>query len=108
MPTRQIHFPSPEDPLIPVIFRTWKHDNYWDRGGVIALFPTLPEEVYGRGGITSYEHVGQHGGAYWHIVLPRTRPSTPDEIAPLLAELGQIGYRNLVIYRRWPLSTRRM
>ncbi len=81
---------------LPVIFRTY-------RGQVTAYFPT---EAWAPGQITCYAHIGQHGGAdrSW---LQRGRPSTPEELAPLLAELtGLYGSDPdpvaLRVYRRDP------
>lgn len=72
-----------------VTFRKWK-----DSGDVIAFFPDQRDGQY----IVSYEHVGQHGNAsYPH---PQTVPASPDEYAPLLAELKSIGYDDLRIVRR--------
>lgn len=73
-----------------VVFRRWKD------GGVIALFPHMPE---GRGLVNSYEHVGQHGAADYHGVVRETRPAKPAEYASLLRELKRVGY-NPCIRRR--------
>jgi hypothetical protein len=72
-----------------VIFRKWKGN-----GDVIAYFPDQPDGPF----IMSYQHVGQHGGATY----PNrdTIPATPEEYAPLLAELRSIGYDNLRIVSR--------
>jgi hypothetical protein len=40
----------------------------------------------------SYEHVGQHGGADYYGVVPRTKPCSLEEAADLMAELQRIGY----------------
>jgi len=66
------------------IFRTFH------TGDVIALFPEVPSDGWGHN-CMSYQHVGQHGGASPELSFC-TRPSTPDEIAPLKAELERIGY----------------
>ncbi len=72
-----------------VVFRKWKSN-----GQVIAFFL---DQVH-RGYVMSYEHIGQHGCAsYPH---PQTEPATPEEYAPLLAELRSIGYSNLKIVTR--------
>jgi hypothetical protein len=72
-----------------VIFRKWKGN-----GGVIAFFPDQPDGPY----LTSYEHIGQHGRASYPN--PQTELATPEEYAPLLAELRSIGYTDLKIVAR--------
>jgi len=59
-------------------------------GDVIALFPREPASAESYAYCLSYQRVGQHGQA--SPDLPNTRPSTPDEIAPLRAELECMGY----------------
>lgn len=72
-----------------VIFRKWKGN-----GSVIAFFLDQHDGPY----VTCYEHVGQHGnGSYPH---PQTERATPQEYAPLLAELLSIGYDDLRIVSR--------
>ena len=81
-----------------VIFRTFKKNN----GDVIALFPFIPSDNHGWY-CESYMHVGQHSGASQDIVRRgMTRPSTTEEITPLLNELIRIGYTNLRILKRFP------
>lgn len=71
---------------VKVIFRT-----FHSGGEVIALFPEVPvDNQYGH--CVSYAHVGQHGAASVDL-SGYTRPSTPEEIAPLLRELEAIGYK---------------
>jgi hypothetical protein len=69
-----------------VVFRKWK-----DGFGVIALFPEIPTDLYGRY-CESYEHVGQHGGADYQGVIMNTRPANVEESADLAEELQIIGY----------------
>lgn len=57
-------------------------------GEVIAFFPGEKWDYNGL--ITSYMHIGQHGGA--SPSLMRNKKATPEEYAPLLAELTSIGY----------------
>lgn len=72
-----------------VMFRKWKGN-----GAIIAFFPDKPDGPY----LMSYAHIGQHGlASYPH---PQTEPATPEEYAPLLAELRSIGYSNLKIVTR--------
>jgi hypothetical protein len=69
-----------------VVFRKWKNGF-----GVIALFPEIPTDLYGRY-CESYEHVGQHGGAdYWGVIM-NSRPATEEESVDLAEELTRIGY----------------
>lgn len=72
---------------LPVIFRVV-------RGELLALFPTLPYDAReaARGGypyITCYAHIGQHGEAL-RSYTQAGRLATPEEYAPLLAELRRI------------------
>jgi hypothetical protein len=69
-----------------VVFRRWR-----DSGDVIALFPEIPADLFGRY-CEAYEHVGQHGGADYHGVIQATVPVRHDEAANLAEELTQIGY----------------
>lgn len=80
------------------ILRRWP-----DTGEVIALFPDIDE---GRGMVSSYMHVGQHGPASRDIV-GRTAHVSPDDpdAAALLRELRRIGYRPRVV-QRWPRDVR--
>ncbi len=58
---------------------------------VLALFPEVPADVNG-GLCSSYMHIGQHGGADYHLCIHKTKPATPAEYAPLLKELKALGY----------------
>ena len=73
-------------PTDVVVFRRWK-----DTGSIIALFPELPADIFGRY-CDAYEHVGQHGGADFHGVIQQTTPCLPEASADLAAELRTIGY----------------
>ena len=89
---------QPEGPPVVVIFRMWRaHPRT-----VIALFPAKASDQAGTL-CTSYEHVGQHGGANYATVIGRTRPATPDEYAALKRELEAqpYGYR-LIVRKRAP------
>ena len=79
----------------PVIFRAERSGPF--KGGVTAVFPTLPADRLGHE-MTCYAHIGQHSGCSfdWYA---RTRLATPDEYKDLLAELAGIGYRPKV-YKR--------
>lgn len=70
-----------------VVFRKWR-----DSGDIIALFPELPADLFGRF-CDSYEHIGQHGGADYDGVVRHTVSATAAEAEPLAKELTQIGYQ---------------
>ena len=76
-----------------VVFRRWKHCD-----SIIALFPEIPADIFGRY-CEAYEHVGQHGGADYWGVIHATMPVEPHEAADLAEELERIGY-NLRPIRR--------
>ena len=76
-----------------VVFRRWK-----DSGDIIALFPEIPADIFGRY-CQSYMHIGQHGGADFHGVIQATMPVELHEAEDLTEELEQIGY-NLRPIRR--------
>jgi hypothetical protein len=69
-----------------VVFRRWR-----DCGTLIALFPEIPTDLYGRY-CEAYEHIGQHGGADYWGVIQVTVPAKPEECADLTTELTRIGY----------------
>lgn len=72
----------------PVLFRAERAGVYKDQ--ITAVFPTLPG-TNNPATFTVYAHVGQHGTGMrgWYA---DTRPATPEEYAPLLAELERAGY----------------
>jgi hypothetical protein len=74
-----------------VVFRLWPN------GDVLALFPEIEES---RGCCSSYEHVGQHGGASYIGCISQTRPATAGDYHDLALELASIGY-NLKIQKRY-------
>ena len=76
-----------------VVFRRWR-----DCGSLIALFPEISTDLYGRY-CEAYEHVGQHGGADFHGVIQATVPVRTEDTADLAEELTRIGY-NLRPIRR--------
>ena len=79
-----------------VIFRRWKAEPK----SVIALFPRIDA---GRGFCSSYEHIGQHGGADYNHVIASTRPTytNDDDVQELFMELTlQIGYTLRIQQRR--------
>lgn len=68
-------------------------------GGALAVFPGMYE---GYGMVDCYAHVGQHCVAEWLYLRYETRPASPEEAAPLLRELSQIGYKDLEIIKKLP------
>lgn len=79
--------------MIPVIFRAERSGKF--KGDVTAVFPEFTEWC---GDMACYSHIGQHStcSLEWYY---STRPATPEEYAPLLAELKTI-YTGLVVRRR--------
>jgi len=73
-----------------VIYRKYK-----DGGDILACFPELPADNYGRL-MSCYQHIGQHGAAYWGCVLRLTVPANEEEYRELAEELERIGYEDLV------------
>jgi hypothetical protein len=69
-----------------VVFRRWKNT-----GTIIALFPELPADIFGRY-CDVYECIGQHGGAFYHGVIQQTVPVELYECEDLIEELENIGY----------------
>jgi len=76
----------------PVVYRRFPN------GEVVALFPSLPGGQFGE--CLSYLHFGQHGAADYGHVVRTTGPASPADRADLQAELVQIGYDDLRVYRR--------
>ena len=80
----------------PVVFRVGQQE-----GEVFALFPTLPADDPGSL-CEAYESIGQHGAAHYSHCIQSSRPATPDEYAPLAAELERIGYSLQIVKRASP------
>jgi len=55
------------------------------------LYAYFPEERYNDQYMSGYSHVGQHTGVHPEYAA-ESRPATPEEYAPLKAELEGIGY----------------
>lgn len=79
-----------------VVFRKWKRS-----GDIIALFPHEEWIVPNKILVMSYEHIGQHGGADYSLVIKQTVPATEKEYAELKNELENIGYKLKVIKRKF-------
>lgn len=77
-----------DDRPVRVVFRKWNQRN---GGGVIALFPDLIANHF-NGTHESYEHVGQHGGASYDMVIASSKPATPEEYSALKRELEGVPY----------------
>lgn len=87
---------------LQVIFRKWPKS---EGGDVIAVFPEVEENFRC---VASYQHVGGHA-ACSRGIIDHTKPATPEEYAPLLAELQSIYSRpddpeavELAVRKRWP------
>lgn len=79
-----------------VILRRWRGEPK----SVIALLPDIPADDSGH--IQPYEHIGQHGGADYNLVISRTVPAYEheDDAKDLLKELQGRGYELVVRKRR--------
>lgn len=78
----------------PVIFRFDPEYNE-----VIAFSPHTYEPERSCYEIGCYTHIGQHGFADIAYYL-KTKKATPEQYAPLLSELIEIGYDNIQIRQR--------
>lgn len=76
-----------------VIFRTYTGR---DGGDVVAI---LLDVAANLGNVVCYQRIGQHGEGHYFRIMADTRPSTPEEYAPLQRELTSIGY-SLVLRKR--------
>lgn len=64
-----------------------------DTGEILAVFPKIPSSGVDPDLVTTYLHVGQHGGGNLAIIAKTTDPATPEEYAALAKELTeQVGY----------------
>lgn len=80
---------------VRIVFRHEKSKNYSDP--VTAVF--ADGEARERGYRSCYSHVGQHSSCNRAWFTSNTRPATPEEYAPLLAELERVGYAVTVVTR---------
>lgn len=65
----------------------------------VAFFPEEPG-THSPYTCTCYAHLGQHSTADTNYAA-RLKPATPEQYAPLLRELEQIGYENLKPVRKF-------
>lgn len=65
----------------------------------VAFFPEDPATHPGYL-CSCYAHTGQHGSADTNYAA-KLKPATPEQYAPLLWELRQIGYENLKPVRKF-------
>jgi len=79
--------------ITEVIFRRFPEDNE-----IIALFPYDIWDY--TGGISSYMHIGQHGGAEYSACMKNAKPAKENEYADLKSELESLGYNLKVVKRR--------
>ena len=79
-----------------MVFRVDKTKDF--KGTVFALFPH--EVCDFKGNVTSYQHVGQHGGANYGHCIATSRPATEKEYADLKKELEGFGYNINVLKKQ--------
>lgn len=73
-------------------------------GTLIALFPEYPADEFGYT-VTSYEHIGQHGAAFYGRVVEVTEPvrdTTAPDVVRFLDELRRVGYDVALRQRETP------
>jgi len=70
------------------------------RTEIVAVFPEL-QGTNEPGTMACYARVGQHSSCHISWYFEHTKPATPEEYAPLKAELESIGYY-LDVRRRRP------
>ncbi len=89
-----------EEPMTDVVFRVERYGDF--KGDVTAVFPAEPWALAEPYDCACYAHVGQHGACSRAWYRFGTRAATPEEYAPLKAELEAepYGYR-LRVARRW-------
>ena len=75
-----------------VTFRKWKDDS------ILALFPHCVDTF--EGGVSSYEHIGQHSTADYGHCIHNTTLAKEHEYKPQKDELESIGYNLNVIKRQ--------
>jgi hypothetical protein len=64
---------------------------------LFAYFPEMLDSISGKVFYyTAYSHVGQHSACHTEYAK-ESRPATPEEYAPLKAELESIGYNLEII-----------
>jgi len=78
--------------ITDVTFRKWKD------GSILALFPHCVDTY--EGGVSSYEHIGQHSSADYGHCIYDTKPAKEHEYKSLKDELESIGYNLNVIKRQ--------
>ena len=78
--------------ITKVVFRKFKQG-----GDTLALFPEIEHNYFL---CSSYQHIGQHGGADYQGCIAISTPATPEEYAPLQSELQSIGYNLKIMQRR--------
>jgi hypothetical protein len=80
-----------------VIFRVWNNKNFCG-DHILALFPHEVCEY--NGNVTSYEHVGQHGGANYNHCINVSKHAKETEYKDLFEELESIGYDLNIVKRQ--------
>lgn len=77
---------------------SFRMDKHGPRPEVTAVFSGV-QGTRNVLGLECYAHHGQHGACSPGWMWQKTRPATPEEYGPLLAELGRIGYAVTVVSR---------
>lgn len=90
--------PAEKKKPVKVVFRTYPG------GGVIALFPTVPNcRQYCQSYMGRAEHSGAtFAGAHYEGVIRQTRPATPEEYQATHAELEDRGFDLIIAARAAP------
>ena len=71
-------------------------------GQIIALFPEVPYDVYGKY-CSTFEDNNRHSGADAKNVIAQTEPATLEEAAKIVDKLASFGYE-LEIITRTPVN----
>lgn len=81
---------------VDIIFRVDTSKDF--KGTVFALFPHDCDSF--DGGVTTYQHLGQHSVADYNYCIATSKLATPEQYADLKAEMESIGYEINVVKRQ--------
>ena len=82
--------------ITDIIFRVDKSKDF--KGTVFALFPHECSDH--KGNVTSYQHLGQHGGADYGYCMATSRPAKESEYSDLKREMEGLGYNIKVVSKQ--------